>query len=435
MEIHTVGGYEKVGGNMSAIEVGDEIVIFDMGADIERIVETGENIEELKTVEAIEHGIVPNDSRIKERRDDVVGIVIGHGHQDHCRGVSKLAGAYDCPIIATPYTADIIQRFIENDGENVTNDIIEVNTGESLHVSNEFELEMVPITHSIPHSALTVLRTSEGNIVYSLDFKLDEDPTLGDPVNYQKIKELGEEGVKVYIVDCTRCDEVGKTKPEAHAKRELEGILSNVNKNNGGVIVTTFSSHIARLRNIIAANDDRRKVVMLGRSLKEYTKDAERNGLMDLSDIKVSSYREEVENTLEEVSRKKSDYLLVTTGNQGEPNAMLSRIANRETPYRVSDEDLVIFSSVTIPTPANELNREFLKRKLKQAGAKLKVDVHSHGHAMTEDHRQMMRMLKPDNVIPAHGGKEKQSACARLAREEGIENVHISRNGGVLSID
>ncbi len=434
MRIHTLGGYEKVGANMTGVEVNGKIVILDMGADIERIVEHGENIEDMKTVEAIETKVVPDDSKIKERREDVEGIIIGHGHQDHCRGIPKLANAYDCPIITTPYTADIIERFIENDRENVKNDIIRLEPSGVFEISNDFELELVPMTHSIPQSALTVLRTSDGNLVYSLDFKLDDKPTLGDPVNYEKLRELGEEEIKTYIADCTRADKAGKTSTEFETKKELQKIISQAQDNKEGLIVTTFSSHIARLNNIIDANNWQREIVMLGRSLKEYTKDAEKNGLIDLSGIKIGSYRDEVEKILKEVSRNKSDYLLVTTGNQGEPNAMLSRIANKETPYQVGPRDLVVFSSVTIPTPVNELNREYLKRKLKQGGADLRVNVHSHGHAMREDHRKMIQMLDPDCIIPAHGGKEKLSSLASLAREEEVGMVRLANNGGEIKV-
>lgn len=419
---------------MTAVEVDGEIVILDMGADIGQIVKIGENIEEMKTVDAIEANVVPDDFKIKERRDDVVGIVVGHGHQDHCRGIPKLAGAYNCPIIASPYTADIVERFIENDRENVSNEIVRMEPGNVFQISDNIELELVPITHSIPQSALTVLRTSEGNVVYSLDFKLDEEPTLGDPVNYRKLEELGEENVRVYIVDCTRADEPGETRSEIKTKYELKRVTSNAYADGGGVILTTFSSHIARLRNIIDANNGERKMVMLGRSLREYTEDAQNNGLINLSGVEVASYREEVENVLEEASRSKSDYLMVTTGNQGEPNAMLSRIAGGEYPYKIGDGDLVIFSSVTIPTAVNELNREYLKNRLRQEGAKLEVDVHSHGHTMGEDHRKMMRMLDPDIVVPAHGGGDKLSSCARLAREEGVESIRVSQNGAAISI-
>ena len=210
MKIHTVAGYEKVGANMTAVEVDGEIVLLDMGADIEQLVDLGVNIEDLKTIEAIESRIVPDDSKIKNQREKVKAIVIGHGHQDHCRGVPKLAGAYDCPIIATPYTADIIKRFIEGDRENVTNEIIKMKPGGTYQISDNFELEFVDITHSIPHSVFSVLRTPEGNVLYSLDFKLDETPTLGKPVNYEKLKELGQEGIEVYIVDCTRADQPGQ---------------------------------------------------------------------------------------------------------------------------------------------------------------------------------------------------------------------------------
>lgn len=435
MKIYTLSGYEKVGGNMTAVETNGKIVIFDMGADIERVVSQGVRLERMKTIEAIESGIVPNDSKIKRRRKDVVAIVVGHGHQDHCRGIPKLAGAYDCPIITAPYTADIIKRFTENDREHVKNRIIKMKPGETFQISNDCELEFVDVTHSIPHGVFSVLRTEEGLIVYSLDFKLDENPTLGEPIDYDKIKTLGEEGIKAYIADCTRTDESGKTKSEFETKIKLKDILSRANYNQEGIIITTFSSNIARLNNIIEANAGRREIVLLGRSLKEYTEDAKKHGLIDLSGVKVVSYQEEVENTLKEISKNKEGYLLVTTGNQGEPNAILSRIADREYPFSIDERDMVIFSSVTIPTPINELNRENLKRKLVQRGADIEINIHSHGHAKKEDQRNMINMLNPEIVIPAHGGKGKLSSCARVAREEGVDSVLVSRNNGEISLD
>lgn len=418
---------------MTAVETNGQIVIFDMGADIERVVEREENLEDMKTVEAIETKVVPDDSEVKKRREDVAAIVIGHGHQDHCRGVPKLANAYDCPIIASPYTGDLVERFIEEDSEYVTNEVVRMEPGSTYQISNGCELEFVDITHSIPQAVLSVLRTEEGNLVYSLDFKMDESPTLGKPVNYERLEQLGEEGVKGYIADCTRADSPGSAKTELDTKIELESILDNYNDVKKGIIVTTFSSHIARLNNILEANKERRDVVLVGRSLKEYTKDAEKRGLIDLSKAEVVSYREEVEDVLKDVSKNKSDYLLLTTGNQGEPNAVLSRLANGGLPYSVDERDMVIFSSVTIPTPKNELNREHLKRNLEQRGTDVRVDVHSHGHCKEEGHRKMLRKLKPETVIPAHGGEEKLTACARLAREEGVDSVRISKNGGTIS--
>lgn len=435
MKIHTVGGYEKVGANMTAIEVDGKIVILDMGADIERVVDHGQNIEEMKTIETIETGMVPDDSKIKDRREDVEAIIVGHGHQDHCRGIPKLANAYDCPIITAPYTADIIERFIENDRENVRNEIKRLDPGSEFEISNTFELELVPITHSIPHAGMIFLRTKDGNVAYSLDFKLDENPTLGPAIDYEKLRQLGKEGVDAYIADCTRADQSGKTDSELDAKKELNNIITSAKQDYEGLIVTMFSSHIARLRNVIEANDWERDIVLLGRSLKEYTADAEKNGLIDLSGITIGSYRDGVESILKDVARNKSDYLLVTTGNQGEPNAMLSRIANQQYPFQVDPRDLVIFSSVTIPTPVNELNREYLKNSLKQEGADLEVDVHSHGHAKRAGHKRMINLLDPKCVIPAHGGSEKLSSLANIAREEGIDQVKVSQNGGEIKIN
>jgi len=434
LKIHTIGGYEKVGGNMTAVEVDRKIVILDMGADVERLVEGKKSIDGMDRKDAIKAGIVPDDSVIERRSRDVLAIVVGHGHHDHCRGVPKLARAYDCPVLATPFTASIIERVIRKDEGNVENDLIRIEPGETYQISKSFELEFIPITHSIPQSAVAVLRTSEGVVVYSPDFKLDEEPTLEDPVDYEKLEGLGEEGVKVYMVDCTRIDESGEARTEAEAKEELEDVLTEPCEEGRGVLLTTFSSHIARLKNIVEVNDGRRKVRMLGRSLKEYVGDADDLGLIDSSDFRALGHPTDIERILTKASEEKSEYLLVATGSQGEPNAVLPKIAEGDYPYSIDEEDLVVFSSDTIPTRINEMNRKTLEISLRRKGASIETEVHSHGHAKREDHRKMMQILQPEVVVPSHGGKEKLSSCARLARSEGAESVRISDNGKNIKI-
>lgn len=438
MKIHTVGGYSEVGKNMTAVEVDGEIVIIDMGADMETVVESDAEMEALSTVDAINKGAVPDDSQIKERSDDVAGIVISHGHLDHVLALPKLANVYDCPIYATPYTKKIVKRTIEDDDVHVGNPLKTLDIGESTQISENIELEFVNITHSIPHTPLTVLHTPKGPVVYSCDFKLDEEPTLGEKPDYDRIRELGEEGVYAYLADSTRTDEDGRTKSEKETQIELRSIINRAYSDNEGVICTTFSSHIARLRNILKANDGRRKVAFIGRSLKEYTQSAEELGLIDLSDIEVLSYRNEVEEFLQQASSQKGEWLIVCTGNQGEPNAVLSRIARGDYHYDITEHDRVIFSSSTIPTPINEANRYKVEKQLRQRGTQVEVDVHSHGHGMREDQRDMIRMLQPDHIIPAHGGTEKLAATASLAMEEGYtlsEDVHLSQNGGTVHLD
>lgn len=440
MKIHTVSGYEEIGKNMTAIEVEGEVVLIDMGADMETVVEYEESMEEISTAEAIELGAAPDDSEIKEDlRGKVEAIVVSHGHLDHCLALPKLAGAYDCPIYATPFTAKVLDRIVEQDEEEVRNDIIPVNLGDSVKVSDSLDLEMVNITHSIPHTPLPVLHTPEGTVVYSLDFKLDEEPTLGKKPDYKRIRELGEEGVKAYIADSTRTDEEGRTKSERETAIELRNILNKADQENEGLIVSTFSSHIARVNNILDANAGRRRVALVGRSLKEYTQTADELGLIDLGRVdEVVSYRDEVEEFLQEASNNKEDWLIICTGHQGEPNAVLTRIATGEYEYEITEEDRVVFSSTTIPVPVNEANRYRVEKEMRERGARVEVDVHSHGHGMLEDQRDMIKMLKPDHIIPGHGTTEKLAACASLAMEEGYvlgEDVHMTQNGHVIEIE
>ncbi|MDY6766113.1 MAG: MBL fold metallo-hydrolase [Candidatus Nanohaloarchaea archaeon] len=439
MNIHTVSGYEEVGKNMTAVESDGEVVLIDMGADMETVVEYEESLEEMSTSQAIEIGAAPDDSRIKEElREDVVGIVVSHGHLDHCLALPKIAGAYDCPIYATPFTAKVVERIIEQDDEEVRNEVVPVNLGDTAAVSDSIELEMVNITHSIPHTPLTVLHTDEGTVAYSLDFKLDEEPTMGGKPDYKRIRELGEDGVTAYIADSTRTDEQGRTKSERETAIELRNILNKAYQENEGVIVSTFSSHIARVNNILDANAGRRRVALVGRSLKEYTQSADELGLIDLNRVdEVVSYRDEVEEFLQQASNEKEDWLIICTGHQGEPNAVLTRIAEGEYHYDITEDDRVVFSSTTIPVPVNEANRYSVEKTMRENGARVEVDVHSHGHGMREDQRDMLRMLDPDHVIPAHGTTEKLAACASLAMEEGYvleEDVHISQNGHTVEI-
>ncbi|MFB6167181.1 MAG: MBL fold metallo-hydrolase, partial [Candidatus Nanohaloarchaea archaeon] len=431
---------EEVGKNMTAVEVDDEVVLFDMGADMETVVEHEESLEELDTVEAIDLGAVPDDSDLKdELREKVEAIVISHGHLDHCLAVPKLAGAYDCPIYATPFTKKVVERIIDQDEETVNNPVKEIPIGETEQVTDSMELEMVDMTHSIPHTPLSVLHTPEGKVAYGLDMKLDEKPTMGGKPDYKRIRELGDEDVKAYIADSTRTDEEGRTKSERETAIELRNILNKAYQENSGVIISTFSSHIARINNILDANSGRRKVALVGRSLKEYTQSADELGLIDLGRVdEVVSYRDEVEDFLQRASNEKDEWLVVSTGHQGEPRAALTRIANGEYEYDLTEDDRVVFSSTVIPVPVNEANRYKVERNLRQRGTRVEVDVHSHGHGMREDQRDMIRMLDPENVVPAHGTTEKLSATASLAMEEGYtmeEDVHMTQNGKVLQLE
>ncbi|MFB6076737.1 MAG: MBL fold metallo-hydrolase RNA specificity domain-containing protein, partial [Candidatus Nanohaloarchaea archaeon] len=152
----------------------------------------------------------------------------------------------------------------------------------------------------------------------------------------------------------------------------------------------------------------------------------------------IVSYRDEVEDFLQKASNNKEDWLLITTGHQGEPRAALTRIAQGDYAYDITENDRVIFASSTIPVPVNEANRYKVEKTLRERGARVEVDVHSHGHGMREDQRDMIRMLQPDNIIPGHGTTEKLAATASLAMEEGYvveDDVHMAQNGRVIALE
>ncbi len=437
MKIHTVGGYNEVGKNMTVIEYDGEIVILDMGYDMETVVQHDEEIEGMTTTATIEAGAIPDDSQIHDKKGQVEAIVIGHGHLDHVGAVPKLAGSYDCPIIATPFTMTILRRMIEEDRKSLNNQLIEMQAGNTYDVSENITIEFVNITHSIPGTVLTVIHTPEGSVVYSLDFRLEDKPLLGDPPDYDRMREIGDGDVKAFIGDSTRVAQEARVKNERAVRDELQRSIDEAYESGGATFVTTFASHVERLNSIMEANDGRRKIAFIGRSLKEYNTSAEKKGFIDLSDVKVVSYRDETEELLQRISQERDEWLVVCTGNQGEPRAALSRIARGEYPVEIYDGDYVIFSSSVIPTPLNQANRYTLEKRLKEEGARVIKNVHVSGHAKREDNRDMLHMLEPDNVIPAHGTTDMLASYAMLAQEEGYrlnEDLFLCENGNTLEL-
>jgi len=349
-----------------------------------------------------------------------------------------MAERYGCPIIGTPFTIEILKKLIADDGkESLVKSLYPLNVGETATISNNFEVEFVNITHSIPHSAMIALHTKEGIVTYACDYKLDNQPTFGDKPNYKRIKELGREGVKLHISECLRVHEEARTPPEIVAKLMVQDAIDRAYDDKTAVVITSFASHIVRLRSIIEANRDRREIIMLGRSLDSYVDAAKKVGLIKTDGIKIFGRKKTIALALEKVKNSPEDYLIIATGNQGEPNAALARMARKEFPFALRKEDQVIFSSEAIPNPINEANRYLLKRNLAEQGVRIFEHVHVSGHARREDHRDMLRMLNPEYVIPTHSETERLASFASLAMEEGWklgETVKILSNGSVVEI-
>ncbi|MBN2368743.1 RNase J family beta-CASP ribonuclease [Candidatus Woesearchaeota archaeon] len=438
IELTAVGGYSEVGRNMTAVKYRDEAVILDMGIHLEKFIDfKGEDEFEFFNVkELIQAGAVPEDSSIKDWKKKVIAIIPSHGHLDHIGAIPYMAQKYDCPIICTPYTASVIKAILKDKKLKIPNEIIVLETNQKMKLSDSISIELINMTHSIPDTATVVIYTPSGQVVYANDFKLDNTPVIGEKPNYNRLRQLGNEGkVKVLILDSLYADLYRKTPSEAVAKQMLEDVLLEVDSEGKAVIVTTFSSHIARLKSIVECGKKMgRKVVFLGRSLSKYVYAAEDIGLVDFSkNVDIVSYKSQAKKKLKEIEKKGRDkYLIVATGHQGEPNAVLSRIADQKLGIKLRQGDHIIFSCTVIPSPVNYANRELLERKLKNLRVRIFRDIHQSGHGSREDHRDMINMLKPENIIPGHADIDKTSALAGLAKELGYElgrSVHLMHDG------
>ena len=438
VEIIAVGGYEEVGKNMSAVKVGEDVIIFDMGIHLDRIhIHEDTDIARMHSLDLIERGIIPDDTLMKDVDGKVRAIVFTHGHLDHIGAVAKLAHRYEAPLIATPYTMALIEKTIKGERKfKVTNPLHVLNSGEKLQISPDITLEFVRATHSIPQTVTPALHTSEGIIVYSNDFKFDNHQTLSPPPDYQRFRELGRKGVLALIVDTTRAaeDDQLKTHSEKVARLVLKDIMEEPLKEDTGMLITTFSSHIERIQAICnIADESNRKILLLGRSMERYCTMAETMGILKLPDTaSVYGSPKAVNRALARADENRSEYVLVATGHQGEPDALLPRIANGKTMYNVKPGDNVVISASVIPNPMNIANRNLMERRLKGNGARIFTNAHVSGHAGKEDHRDFIRMLDPKHLIPSHGNLNMLAAYTELAEEEGYKlgnDIHILRNG------
>lgn len=442
IEIRPVGGYSDFGRNMTCVRVGREAVILDMGIRLDRILLDEEAVfDEMHPVDLQRLGAIPDTGHLKDLDAKVVAIVIGHAHLDHVGAVPKLAGQFkDAPIYGTPYTI----KFIENQTtqwqkggkprRTIPNKLVTVEPGNVLRISKNIRLELVHTTHSIVHTAFPVLHTDAGAVVYAVDYKFDNTPVIGHRPDYKRLRQLATEGVAACIVESTNAGHQTKTPSETIARDMLKDFLFGIDNERDGIIVTTFSSHIARVKSICEFGDKLgRKVVLLGRSMDKYMSLATDLGIVELpKGVEMAGHQKAVQEVLRRIKDRRDEYLLVGTGHQGEPDSFLPRLADKVYPYQVEKHDQVIFSANTIPNPVNRANRYLLETKLKMQGARVIEGAHVSGHASRVDHQELLRMLEPEHVFPNHGGIDLQSEFAELAESEGLtlnESVHILRNG------
>lgn len=438
--LRTFGGYSEIGKSMSAIEIGDDIVIVDMGGNMDKLVDyqvENPNIRIDDTEVLIDDDIIANDREFfKEFGNRVKAIVISHGHLDHAWAVPFLARKYNVPIIGTPYTVEIISNLNQSfKGKNLK--LKKINAGSEIQVG-KIKIKLLPITHSIPQSSLVLIENEDTRVLYACDWKFDLNPTLLRPVDFDMLANLGNKGIDVLISETTRIEEPGSTFSESIAYTMLEDAMIR-SKDSKNIFFTTFASHIARIRNAIKiARRYRRKVVAAGRSLAMYFNAAIGTGIVrreELVDVVVE--KKEI-NAMLRRAKDEGGFFIVATGNQGEPGSFLSKLAIDALNYRLSKEDTIIFSSQAIPTEVNMANRGMLQKAIQEKGAKIIDNVHVSGHASYEDHKKMLSLLKPKIYIPAHGGMKKQLVGIKLAEELGYKlnnNTYLIGDNAILSLD
>ncbi len=443
MYIHTIGGYNEVGKNMTALEIGEDIILFDCGLFLPAIVGVSER-EKIPTEKGMRAlGALPDDIYLENHnlRNKVRAILVSHAHLDHIGAVPYIAPRYAADVVSTPFTIEVLKSLIQDDNHKIKNSLIKIQPNGIYIVRGKgnYKVEFLNMTHSTIQSTLIAVHTPEGIILYANDYKLDNSPVYGDKPNYKRLKELSKIGVKALIVDCLYAHDDRKTPSEKIAKDLLEDVFFTIENDKSGIIVTTFSSHIARLKTIVECGGKLgREVIFLGRSLNKYVTAAQRVGKAPfIHDIDLISYKKHMEKFMKKVNKNKKDYLIVCTGHQGEPGSILDRISRNQFPLKLSPGDNIIFSSKTIPTPINEINKRGLEKRLKKHNVRIFDNVHISGHGGKEDLRDLIKLTNPQHVIPSHGDLKKLMAGASLAEEMGYKmnkTVHIMQNGKSLHL-
>lgn len=364
--------------------------------------------------------IVPNIDFIKENKEDIVGMVITHAHEDHLGAVQHLWKEIGCPIYTTNFTANFLRARLR-DCRISDIQINEVEEG-NLFV-DPFDLELIPMTHSIPEMHSVAIKTENGIVFHSGDWKLDDDPVVGKKSNEERLIELGKEGVLSIICDSTNVFSEGHSGSEGELYENIKEVVNEAEKL---IAFSLFASNIARIHTIAKiAKETGRSVVVLGRSLDR-----------SISAAIQSGYLEEFTflNPNEAVNLEREKTLLLCTGCQGDVLAATNRLSlGTHSVFQLEKGDTVVFSSRIIPGNERKifasLNR-FISMGVNIVTERSKK-IHVSGHPYRDELKKMYEMLKPKTVIPVHGEPMHIQEHARLAQSCGIEQLEI-KNGDVI---
>ncbi len=418
LRVIPLGGVGEIGKNMMALECGNDIVVIDAGLMFPS--------EEMLGVDLL----IPDISYLLARQNNVRGIVITHGHEDHIGALPYILSRMTPPVYATKFTRELILVELKQRGVKTSAKLNVVNPGSRITLG-KFTVEFFSVCHSIPDCVGLIIHTPLGTVVHSGDFKIDYTPVISEATNFNQLASLGAKGVFLLLSDSTYAELPGYTPSEMVVGGTLDRIVSEA---KGRVIVTTFASLISRMQQVfdVAAKHGRR-VFIIGRSMKEIASMALKTGYLTAPPGIVCR--------LDELKNLPHNRVIVlSTGSQGEPTSALVRMANRDPSSKVQiiRGDTVVISAT--PIPGNEALVSKTTDSLFRQGASVIYDklaqVHVHGHGSQEELKLLLSLVKPKFFVPVHGEYRHLCLHASLARSVGIpkDNTFVLENGDILEL-
>ena len=414
MKIIPLGGLGEIGKNMMVVEYNSQILIIDAGIAFPS--EINENT-----------GFGVADTKyLADKKNMIQGILITHGHDDHIGGLSYFLNQFQVPVYSTPLT----KNFIDFKTGNKNKDNLHSVDFYKSYKLGEFQFQFFPVCHSIPDSAGILVKTATASLVHTGDFKFDDNPTIGTPINTEYLSSLSSNENLILCSDSTYAEKPGHTDSESVLAANLEEIIRNA---QGRVLVATFSSLLSRVQQIINISTKlERKVAVVGRSM-----------IRNLNFALDSGYVHDPKNTV--ISLKESSNLddnqivLITTGAQGEINSAMGLISNmRHSELKIQKGDTVVISSS--PIPGNEVRYSHMINNIFRQGGEVIYQsislVHVHGHGSQNDLKRMITLVRPKYFIPIHGETRHLVAHAKIAENSGVEaqNIFLIEDGYTVEI-
>ena len=413
-----LGGVGEFGCNCMAVRYGEDMILIDTGMGFPQETAYGVDVE------------VPDFDFLEEYRDNIIAVVITHGHEDHIGAVPYVLKKFNVPLYASHFTMGLIESKLEE--HNILGDVLlhRVEPRDRVEIG-EFEVEFIRVSHSLIDCFALAINTPVGTIIHTGDYKVDETPVIGEPIDLRTLRRYGQEGVLALTSDSTNATVPGRTPSERAVIPDFEEIFSEA---EGRIFVATFASSIHRLQIVIdVAQQFDRKVCVLGRSMIKNVEIAERLGYLDLHEGMLVS--------LQQAKKLPDDEIVyLVTGSQGEPRAALSQLSSQT--YKgltISEGDTVVLSARIIPGNERSISRligEIYKRGAAIIDEKRRL-IHVSGHASQEDIRIMTEAVRPKFVVPVHGEyrmlyRHKEFLKNHCDFPE--ENIILIENGDVLEL-